>query len=311
MKKSVKDRLEEYTQKGLDGFHALRKKIVATITHLSFRLYATEVTWDEVYNQVFKDAREHKGLDLSTEENLDVLLEEARSGLKAAEARLGGVTDKCKTLLTLSSVFLALAGFLLPKSFSNSTWVALPFFLAGFAFLNVIMLLVVFFDVRVIMTVHIEQEEAVLPKADLKKRLINSHFQCRTELDNRTDYLVEVYKVARFFFLSAFTLLVITVGMNSLLTSPDAQAKAVAKELRSDTNFVQIVRGEKGDPGPKGEPGVPGPKGDLGAKGDPGLKGDRGQKGEQGDRGPRGDPGPRGEPGPKDNPGLKDDKGGA
>ena len=95
------------------------------------------------------------------------------------------------------------------------------------------------------MTVHIDQKEATLPEKDLKKKLINSHLQCQTELDNRTDYLVEVYKVARFFFLSAFSLLVLTVGLNSLLTSPDAQAKAIAIELRADTNFVQSIRGEK------------------------------------------------------------------
>ena len=121
MKKSVKDLAKEYAQKGLDGFHGLRKKIVTTITYLSFRFYATEVTWDEVFNETFKDAREYKELTLSTEENLDILLDEARTGLAAAETRRSGITDKCKTLLTLSSVFLALAGFLLPKSLSNST----------------------------------------------------------------------------------------------------------------------------------------------------------------------------------------------
>jgi hypothetical protein len=279
MKKSVKDLAKKHAQKGLDGFHGLRKKIVTTITYLSFRFYATEVTWDEVFNETFKDAREYKELTLSMEENLDILLGEARTGLAAAETRRSGITDKCKTLLTLSSVFLALAGFLLPKSLSNSTWVALPFFLSALAFLNVIMLLVVFFGVRVIMTVHIDQKEATLPEKDLKKKLINSHLQCQTELDNRTDYLVEVYKVARFFFLSAFSLLVLTVGLNSLLISPDAQAKAIAKELRTDTNFVQSIRGEKGDPGPPGAQGSRGPKGDPGSKGergDPGPKGDKG-----------------------------------
>jgi hypothetical protein len=67
--------------------------------------------------------------------------------------------------------------------------------------------------------------------------------------------------------------------VNSLLTSPDAQAKAIAKELRADTNFVQSIRGEKGDAGPKGDPGRSGPKGD------PGPKGDRGDPGPKGDKG--------------------------
>ena len=280
MKKSVKDLAKDYAQKGLDGFHGFRKKLVATITWLSFRLYATEVTWDEVFDEQLKDAQEYKNLALSTEENLDVLLEEARNGLKAAEARRSGITDKFKTLLTLSSVFLAIAGLL--KSTSNSIWVSIPFVLSGLAFLNVIMLMVVFFGVRSIMAIHIDQKEAALPRNDLKKQLINSHFQCQTELDNRTDYLVEVYKVARFYFLLAFTVLVLTVGVSSLLTPRDAQAKAVAKELRGDNTFLQSVRGDKGERGEKGESGV---RGDPGAPGGPGPKGDRG---------PKGDPGPKG-----------------
>jgi hypothetical protein len=279
MEKTFKERAKERTQKALDWLHFFRKKVVTSITYLSFRLYATEVTWDEVNGEMFKDALKYEALTLSSSDNLDVLLVEARNSLKDAEARRSGITDKCKTLLTLSSVFLALAGFLLPKSLANSTWVALPFFLSALAFLNVIMLLVVFFGVRIIMTVHINQKEAALPPDELKKQLVNSNFQCQRELDNRTDYLVEVYKVARFFFLSAFTLLVVTVGVNSLLTSPDAQAKAIAKELRADTNFVQSIRGEKGDAGPKGDPGRSGPKGD------PGPKGDRGDPGPKGDKG--------------------------
>jgi len=146
----------------------------------------------------------------------------------------------------------------------------------------VIMLMVVFFGVRSIMAIHIDQKEAALPRNDLKKQLINSHFQCQTELDNRTDYLVEVYKVARFYFLLAFTVLVLTVGVSSLLTPRDAQAKAVAKELRGDNTFLQSVRGDKGERGEKGESGV---RGDPGAPGGPGPKGDRG---------PKGDPGPKG-----------------
>jgi hypothetical protein len=45
--------------------------------------------------------------------------------------------------------------------------------------------------------------------------------------------------------------------------------------LRDDTNFLQSVRGEKGNPGLKGDPG---PKGELGPKGDRGEKGDSGER---------------------------------
>ena len=121
----------------------------------------------------------------------------------------------------------------------------------------------VFFDVGVGMTIDITQEEVNLKNDDLKKCLINLRFRCRTILDNRTDYLVEVYKVARFFFLSAFTILLSLFVLNLFLINPKDSVLAAARELRSDTNFLQSVRGDKGAPGPAG---VTGPKGDNGER---------------------------------------------
>lgn len=82
--------------------------------------------------------------------------------------------------------------------------------------------------------------------------------------------------------------------------------EAVAKDLAA--NHVDVLRGEKGDPGPQGDAGPAGKEGPEGAKGDPGpggAKGDPGPAGAKGDPGPQGPQGvagpagPQGEQGPK------------
>ena len=79
------------------------------------------------------------------------------------------------------------------------------------------------------MYIKIEQQDVDIDKDSLKKVLINNYFQCQTDLDNRNDYLVEIYKAARFFYLSAFVVLVMVFSVNFVLTSPEEQAKKQAK----------------------------------------------------------------------------------
>jgi len=298
----------KWTQRFLDGFHDWRKKLVTGITFLSFRLFALEVTWKQIYEEKYESKDAITSLEIPDSANIASVFTEVKSLLKDAEARRAGVTDKCKTLLTLSSLFLTLAGFLIPRTFFESRWVWALFTLSALAFLNVIMLLLVFFGVRAETHVQIEQGEVKLKDEEFQRALTNSYLRTRADLEQRTDYLADVYKVARFFFLSAFSLLVATIVINSFFASSGAQAKAVAKELKTDADFLRSAHGSRGMPGPQGPPGVQGvqgvagPQGVQGPPGQPGPKGDPGPKGERGDPGPKGDkgdPGPRGDPGPK------------
>jgi len=273
-------------QKILDKFYWLRKYFVTAITYLSIRLFGIEATWQQVWQESF-DSFKHTNLDLSRAGDLSLIHAEAKECLKNSEARLAAITDKCKNLITLSSLLLTLVATLLTKGSTDSVLIRVLFFASGLAFFNAVVLLMVFFGVRAITTIDIEQNEANLPSDDFKKCLINIYFKCRTDLDNRTDYLVEVYKVARFFFLSAFTLLVLLFSLNLFLLSSHNLEKAVARELQTNTNFLQSIRGEKGDPGAKGDAG---PKGDRGDKGDRGEKGDSGVVGVRGDVGDKGLP---------------------
>ena len=88
-------------------------------------------------------------------------------------------------------------------------------------------------------------------------------------------------------------------------------------EEHKDT-IVNVITGQKGDPGeqgPKGDKGDPGeqglqgPKGDKGDKGDPGEQGLQGPKGDPGEQGPVGPKGDKGDPGEQGLQGPKGDKG--
>jgi hypothetical membrane protein len=195
---------------------------------------------------------------------------EAKNSLQNAQERRDGVTDKCKTLLTLSSLLLTLIGILLLKTNFEMTWLRWLFLVPALAMLNAVVLLAVFFGIQTQMVIEISQSEIDLSGENLKKCLINLYFQCQTDLNNRTDYLVEIYKVSRFFFLSAFTTIVFLSLSSFFFVSPETTAKAVANQLETDTNFIQMVRGERGEPWLKGDIGEPGERGQPGSKGDKG-----------------------------------------
>jgi hypothetical protein len=261
-------------QKMLDAFYYARKWVVTTAVYLSLRLYGSEVSFMSLWSRTF-DSAKHADLNLDQAKDLETLVEEAKESLKRGEERRSVVMDKCKVLFTLSSLLLAAIGLLMPKAFAfNHSWMKIFFFVATLAFANVVVLLVFFFGVGNEMKVVLDQEHVHLDENNLKKSLINLYLKCGTAMENRTDFLVELYKVAQFFFLSAFTIIVLLFSVNFFTQSQDEEMKEVLKRLRGDQGFIESIRGEKGE------------KGDIGPKGD---KGDRGLPGEHGEKGDKGD----------------------
>jgi hypothetical protein len=254
-------------QRVLDAFYWFRKGLVTAIAYLSVRLYGSEASWDELWNERFTTFT-HVNLDLNKVGDIDLVLAEARQRLASADSRQAGLADKCKTLLTLASLLVALVGALLLKEALEPLWLRILFFLSTLALANSVILVALVFGVRSEMTIAVEQQEAALSSLDLKKCLTNLYLRCHADRENQNDYLVEIYKVARFFFLLAFTLLIMEFSIGFFLLSPDSLAKATAKELRSDPTFLLSVKGDKGDRGDKGDQG---PKGDMGPKGGPGA----------------------------------------
>ena len=117
----------------------------------------------------------------------------------------------------------------------------------------------------------LDQSEVDLEPKDFAKNRINLYLQCQVALDNRTDYLVDLYKVARFFFLSSFTLIVILFSISFVSSSARSDASEIIRQLRSDPELIELLRGPKGGQGGQGN------KGDQGERGPQGQKGDNGQ----------------------------------
>lgn len=183
------------------------------------------------------------------------------------------VTDKCKTLLTLGSLLLGAIGLLLPKYLAfDSIWLR---GLSGFAvavLFNAVVVLLMFFDVGQDMEVSLEQDDIPLDETNLKKSLLNHQLKCCAATENRTDYLVELYRASRFCFLTSLSIVAVLV-LTSFIANPNDQTKRIVTEIRSDPHLTNLLRGPKGDQGQKGDRGAGGGQGQKGDKGD---KGDRG-----------------------------------
>src|ERR1700730_960867 len=90
-------------QRCLDWFYFKRKWVLDTITYYSIRLYGIEDRTFEEVELATSLKRQHKLCDLGDAKDLDGLLNAAKDSFKSAVERRGIVTDKCKTLLTVSS----------------------------------------------------------------------------------------------------------------------------------------------------------------------------------------------------------------
>jgi hypothetical protein len=184
----------------------------------------------------------------------------AKDCFKSATDRRNLVTDKCKTLLTLSSFILTISGLFLPKAFEfDPWWMRALFFVAGLFLLNAVTMLLIYFGVGAETTISLDQSEVHLEKDNLKKSLINLYLRCQVDADNRTDYLLDIYKVARFFSLLAFFIILLLLSVNYFSRSSSTDHEKVIQQLRSDPKLIELLRGPKGDKGEKGEKGEPNP----------------------------------------------------
>jgi Collagen triple helix repeat (20 copies) len=277
---------KQLVQGMLDSFYYFRKFILDCIAYASIRVFGIEdCTFADVKRSRY-DRPKHQDLHLENAKDLDALLAAAKDCFKAATDRRTLVTDKCKTLLTLSSFILAVSGLFLPKSSEiDPWWMRASFFAAGLFLLNSVALLLIYFGVGTDTTVCLNQTDVELDKDNVKKSLINLYLNCQIDADNRTNYLVDVYKVARFFSLFAFSIILVLLSVNYFHRSSSTDPEKIIQQLRSDPKLIDLLRGPKGDVGEKGDRGDRGLNGEKGDKGATGERGERGEKGIKGDKG--------------------------
>ena len=236
-----------------DAFHRCRSCLVVAIAYCSLRIYGFEgVTLAEVASGRYR-RDPLKPASTSNPENLEGIVSVARECFENARKRRSVIFDKCKTLLTVSSLFLGLFGFLLPREFAfDATWMRVVAFVAVLSLMNTVMLLLVFFGVERETEVAIGNEDFSQTPEKFKVSLANSYLQSQAAVDCRTDYLADLYKCARFFALLAFAAFVMLFSVDSLAASPKNETDRIVRELRANPELVELLRG------PQGEQGVPG-----------------------------------------------------
>ena len=240
----------------LDYFHDGRKCLVDCIAYLSIRFFGIENrTFLEVQKQISNKQR-YKELELDDTSDVDTLLTLARESYKAAQDRRTVVTDKCKTMQTLSAFLLTIIGVLLPKAFDFEwTWMRIVFYVAALLLMNAVTLLLVYLAVGAETVIKLDQEKARMAGAVLKRGLINTYGRCTVATDNRTDYLVDIYKVSRFYFMFAFTLVVVLFSISYFRHTSATDADKIIQQLRGDPQLIALLKGPQGIGGPKGDKG--------------------------------------------------------
>jgi hypothetical protein len=230
----------------------------------------------------------HANRNLDHAADLDGMVTSAKDLFKNSIDRRAIVSDKCKTLLTLSSTLFAVIALVLPKVMELDWWMKLLFSVPVLLLLLTVVLLMVFFNVRADTVMTLDQADVNLDTDNRKKAQINFLLRCTTDHDFRNDYLIDLYKAARATTLLALVAVAVLYLVNTFFSTRTSTADDVIKKLRADPKLVDYLRGPKGE---KGERGDQGQKGERGLKGEPGLKGERGEKGERGLKGERGEKG--------------------
>jgi hypothetical protein len=198
-------------------------------------------------------------------------LASAKDRYKDALDRRTFVTDKTKTLITLNSALLAILAAFLPKPADFASWeVNVAFYAGVILLLNALIVMWMYFDIKNETLVDVKQDEVGLDKDNLKKSLINSYLRCQVDTNNGTDFLADLYKTARFFFLFGFIVIFIIFSSSFFTRTPSNETERILEQLRSDPKLIELLRGPRGDTGPKGDQGEQGPKGEKGEKGEPG-----------------------------------------
>lgn len=249
---------------------SLRKIIsvsVDWIFWLFLRAFGVECTIEQVRARSY----EHP-LDLPAESVLrptETLVSAAESEYERAESRRKAVDDKARMLLTLVGLLVPLTGTLA----SRLEWPALS-----------LMPLALFFLSAGIMTGYLAVGSAMLPKVSaveatyddekLKRTLLLDILRSARTNENRTSFLVDVYRAG----LRAFILGLVAVAAIAAiaLVRPTDGSSQIIERLRRDPELREQLRGPAGPQGEVGAHGAVGPVGPIGPKGDPGPPGPAG-----------------------------------
>lgn len=253
----------------IDDFYYARQFCMNCIVFALVRIFGPEMSFGEV-KRVTYDGKKYENINLDNSD-INSLLPAAKDCLAAAFDRRSSVIDKSKSLLTLSTLLLTAAGILVTKFLTfEKWWIQMMFLAAVIMLVGCIILLLAFMAVGPESVISLDQQHAELSETDFKKCLFNDVMHCESKVGFRTDYMVDLYKAARFYYLFSFFLLVALFFMVFPAKKQEDENTKVLRSIKESIVAVQGRPGKDGTDGKDGEPGAPGIQGFQGMKGDPG-----------------------------------------
>jgi hypothetical protein len=184
----------------------------------------------------------------------------------AEDSRIKHVDDKAKALLSATSILFTLSGAVIALTANREgaifRWLVC---LALFLLLVTLFLLVGgYFGRNRFAEPVLNSETAAQLEGGNQNELVRD-YQKSAWLDAQVrEFLVAAYRAARRAFQAAMLVLAIA-GLTALFS--EHANEAIIRQLRADPQFLEKVRGPKGDPGLIGPPGPAGPPGEVGPPG--------------------------------------------
>ena len=196
----------------------------------------------------------------------DAAVDLAKTLYEEESRRARGVDEKAKTLLTATSVLFTLVGGLTALIAGHQTAhfrIAISIALA-LLFVTVVLLVSVYFGVNTFTRPALTSEMVAKLEHGHREALLQDYYRSIKENRAVHNFLVDSYRAARRSFLCALLVL----GFAAIAIEADSSSDdLLLQRLRIDPNFIEKLRGPKGDPGPTGPPGKPG---EIGPSGPPG-----------------------------------------
>ena len=202
----------------LGGLFDARKYVLDNIVYYSFVVYGfVDVPFQSIVKRTYYDVSEknlYHELNLSQNWDIDPLLKIAESEYEACRKRHDELKEKCKEIRLFCLLIIGLISFLSATVLSNNNpvlWVLVPLAFSLFFLGLSIVILLVFWDKMIWSVVSLDDEMSKHQGGDLKIFLTKKYHECIFHNDLRLNYLVDVVRVARFYFMLAFTALAVAL----------------------------------------------------------------------------------------------------
>jgi len=247
-------------------------RVVTWLEWLLLRLFFIDCSLEEVRERRYIAAPNEAAVapGMMDVEDSNDFLSLAKEVFDQSEKRRATIDDKCKTVLTISSISMAIIAALLPRLPLPYLGIIPLIFIFASAFLVLVHLNVSRFRYP-----KLDAEHARLDAATRRRRRIADYLKDARWNDSVINFHVDVYRASNRALRLGLLILMLLAVVGGIVGSTTEER--VIQMLRAEPKMIQLLQGPKGDPGPagpKGEIGPPGPKGDFGPPGpkdDPGT----------------------------------------